>query len=103
MRFWMSWWGGEDDDPRPVDDAGAPVWACSGFRESPEPCHSICAVVDAPAIEEAWAWVRAYWPEVQVRFCEHKPDDWVPAGGRFACIVEKLVANALTEGEDPKP
>ena len=89
MRFWISWWGGKDDDCRPLrDDESTPAWACSGQRV-PEPCFSICAVIDAESEEKAWEIVLEYWPEAVERFCNEKPGDWLP-GDRFRCIEEKL-------------
>lgn len=90
MRFWMSWWAGDNDDMRPiVDDENVPPWGCSGERAE-EPRHSICAVVDADNESTAWERIRGYWPEAQERFCREKPGDWLPEKTRFKCIIDKM-------------
>jgi hypothetical protein len=93
-RFWVSWWGGEGEDMRPLkDDDTTPSWACSGGRFE-EPKHSICAVVDADSEEAVWKVIKGLWPEAEERFCEEKPDDWLPEKTRFKCIIDKIQKRA---------
>ena len=83
MRFWMRWYGGDGGDARPLTYPTPIEWWHSGTTaEETGPNCTICALVDAPSEEEAWARVREYWPEAVPDFAHVKPDDWRP-GDRF--------------------
>lgn len=82
QRFWVSWWGGDGEDCRPVVDAPPFQWWVSGDRDG-DPPHSICAVLDAGTEEAAWRLVTQYWPEAERRFAVIKEPGWQPDPGRF--------------------
>lgn len=81
-RFWISWYGGDGDDPRPTTFPVPISWWCTGYREQAPTC-TICAVVDATDEDAALARVREFWPEAELRFCEAREPGWTPNGGRF--------------------
>ena len=80
-RWWISWHQ-PTEDYRPLRyPPHNPVmgWWCSGHAD----VAILCAVVLAEDETEARANIIAEWPEAERwRFCEEKPDGWVP-GDRF--------------------
>lgn len=81
-RFWISWYGGSDGDCRPIVYPIPFPWWCSGERFH-EPCFSICAVIDAENEELAYEEAKEYWPELEERFCNPRPNEWMPDSSRF--------------------
>ena len=49
-RFWISWYGGDGDDPRPTTFPIPITWWATGSREK-APNHTICAVVTAEFLD----------------------------------------------------
>jgi hypothetical protein len=84
-RFWISWYGGDGEDYRPVYVDLEPEfpWWCSGERDK-DPPFSICAVVNAVSEEEAFTMVKKFWLEAELRFCEPKDAGWMPEPSRFS-------------------
>lgn len=87
-RYWLSWLEA-GEDPRPIMFP-APrcvvAWWCSGTGElNGSPCLSICAVVDAVDDVDAKAGIATPggWMPIGWRFCERRPDGWMPDPGRF--------------------
>lgn len=73
MRFWMSWYGGENEP-----DLQTPWWI-TGWRTS-DMAPTICAAVIAEDESAARALVAAASAGVQLewRFCDPKPETWSP-------------------------
>jgi hypothetical protein len=88
-RFWLSWWERADNgDSRPLKwplpkeiqywNSGSRSFGDNGDVEE----HSLCAIVDAPSEEAAWALIAEYWKPGEQRFIEMHEPGWVP-GDRF--------------------
>lgn len=83
-RFWLSWYQPTKDYRPLLDPPNEHVlgWWCSGYRGSDD-VPILCALIAARSEDEAQASVKTDWPEAEEwRFCEKKPDDYIP-GDRF--------------------
>lgn len=88
-RWWISWYEplGEHGDYRPLTwplPPEVPAFWCSGYAGAhPDLQATLCAVVDAKTESMARAAVRKLWKPAEWRFCEERPDGWMPPADRF--------------------
>lgn len=86
-RYWISWWGGNDGEPRPFaesEESPSFHWWVTGERFTTTDTYSICAVVDADDDQHAKQQITEWWPGVdEWRFCKTKPHYWMPDASRF--------------------
>jgi len=93
-RFWVSWYEPDGDfrpvyDPKKESEPFDHLYWCSGLNSE---AWIMCAVVDAASEKEAKKAVRKYWPTVDGwRFCEEKPQGWMPDAGRFPRKKQELL------------
>lgn len=80
-RYWLSWYGGKDSDPRPVTFPVPVEWWCTG--EDLEGVCTICAIVDAESEADAFCLISQWWPEAKARFCKEQEPGWRPTADRF--------------------
>lgn len=84
-RWWISWYEPSSEAAKPGVE-GLVRYACTGQRMSDD-AWTICALVDAPSIEQAKAVILQAWPtkkgDKEWRFVNAKPKDWKPDKGRF--------------------
>lgn len=83
-RYWISWWGGDNEDYRPIYTEKPPEfpWWCSGERDG-DPPFSICAVIDAANEKAAFVLAKKFWIEAELRFVNLVEPGWMPESSRF--------------------
>lgn len=80
-RWWVSWYQ-PTEDYRPLSSPPNEAilgWWCSGMRCADE-ASTLCALVHAASERAAKKAIQIDWPEAREwRFCETRPDDYLPA------------------------
>ena len=82
-RYWVGWWSGNYADegctkpPFKFWVSGQRERANDGPESKRDEC-SLCAVIDAENELAVEKLVAAHFPDYKMRFCEARPDDFVP-------------------------
>lgn len=90
-RFWIRFFAGTDNDPRPMTFPIAFEWWCTGYRDSLQPECVICALIDATDENAAQVIIKSdsHWPEAVFDSVQEKEPGWRPDEDRFPRKTEE--------------
>ena len=79
--FWASWWTKQVDIVQNNGRFMHQFWV-SGQRLSDD-AESVCSLMTGVSAKDVEQYVKAFFTDADMRFCEVKPAGWQPPADRF--------------------